>query len=86
MIIAIDGVLKIDGSKRDVMAEATQLMHGLYEIMVEKEGEEAAEEQLRILFQLAKMSSDEVAEATEEIQRMDEEAALLEQEPPRFLS
>lgn len=86
MIIAIDNVFKIDGNKKEVLSEAIQLMHGIYEIMVEKEGEEAADEQFREMFRLATMSKEEVKAEADEHRKMNAETELLNQEPPRFLS
>ena len=86
MIIAIEEVLKIEGAKREVLAEAARLMHGLYEIMTEKEGKEEADRMLGELFRLATMSMEEVKAEAAEARRLNAETALLEQEPPRFLS
>ena len=85
MIICKEGTVKISGDKVAVMAEATYILHAVYEKLVEHEGEEKAAEQLDELFALAVMSADEIEEVTvTEEQRA--EIELLEQEPPRFLS
>lgn len=86
MIIAIEDVLKIDGNKKEVLSEAMRLMHGLYEIMVEKEGKEAADEQFSEIFRIVTMSKEEVRAENEKMRRMDAESDLVHQEPPRFLS
>ena len=86
MIIAIDNVFKIDGNKKEVLSEAIQLMHGIYEILVEKEGKEAADEQFREMFRLAAMRKEEVKAEADEVRKMEAESDLVNQEPPRFLS
>ena len=86
MIIASDGVLKIDGNKREVLAETLRLLHGIYETLVEKEGEEAADEQFHEMFRIATMSKEEVKEAAAELRAVDTESELLGEEPSRMLS
>ena len=86
MIIAIDKVLKIDGNKKEVLSEAMRLMHGLYEIVVEKEGKEAADEQFREIFRIVTMSKEEVRAENEALRKQDAEEELLEQESSPFLS
>ena len=85
MIICKDGTVKIGGDKVEVLAEATCILHAIYERLVEREGEEEAAEQLKELFMLAVMSKDEIEEVivTEEQKA---EIELLAKESPRFLS
>lgn len=44
MIISNDGTIKIEGSKVEVLAETTMILHGVYEILKEREGVESANE------------------------------------------
>ena len=86
MIICMDETVRIGGDKVEVLVEATCILNAVYEKLVEHEGEESAEEQLRKLFMLAIMSKEEVREAVAELQEGDTEAVLLGEEPSRMLS
>lgn len=85
MIICKDGTVKLSGSKVEVLAEATYILHSVYERLVECEGEEKAVEQLDTLFALAVMSADEIKEVTvTEEQRA--EIEMLAQDASRYMS
>ena len=86
MIIAIEEVLRIDGDKGEVLTEATRLMHVIYEVLVEKEGEEAANEQLHDVFRLAKMTAEEIRAETAETRRLQAEEELLGQDASLYMS
>jgi len=60
MIIAMDGAIRIEGDKSDVIAECTGVLHSIYEIMVEKEGVDAANEQFVEIGRLAVMSEEDL--------------------------
>jgi len=83
MIICKDGTVRLDGGKVEVLAEATCVLHAVYEKLAEHEGEERAMEQLEELFALAVMSADEIEEVivTEEQKA---EIEMLEQEVSRL--
>ena len=83
MIICKDGTVRLNGGKVEVLAEATCVLHAVYERLVEHEGEEKAVEQLEELFGLAVMSADEIEEVivTEEQKA---EIEMLEQEVSRL--
>ena len=83
MIICKDGTVRLDGEKVEVLAEVTCVLHAVYEKLVEHEGEEVAEEQLRELFMLAVLSAEEIKEVTvtekhkAEIELLEKESSLL---------
>ncbi len=85
MVICKGGTVSISGDKVEVMAEMTCLLHGVYERLVESEGEEKAAEQLDTLFVLAMMSEDEIEEVTAREERK-AEIEMLEQDASRYLS
>ena len=62
MIIAIEGTVRIQGDKSEVLAEATTILHNVYCGLVERYGKEEADEQITDIAQLAVMSEKEIAE------------------------
>ena len=60
MIIAMDRTTRIEGDKSDVIAECTSILHAIYEILVEKEGVDAANEQFVEIGRLAVMSEEDL--------------------------
>jgi len=60
MIIAMDGTTRIEGDKNDVIAECTSILHAIYEVLVEKEGVDAANEQFVEIGRLAVMSEEDL--------------------------
>lgn len=62
MIIAIEGTVRIQGDKSEVLAEATTILHNVYCGLVERYGKEEADEQIADMAQLAVMSAEEITE------------------------
>lgn len=83
MVICMDGTVKIDGGKVEVLAEVTCILHAVYEKLTEHEGEEKAVEQLEELLALAVMSADEIHEVTVTAEQR-AEIEMLEQEVSRL--
>ncbi len=70
MIICMDGTLRMNGNKVEVLAETTLILHAVYEQLVKNEGEESANEQFAELGRLATMTPEEIEEATNELIKM----------------
>lgn len=62
MIIAMEEKVKIEGDRNEVLAEATTILHNIYCTLAERDGKEAADEELESIFKLAVMSEDEISE------------------------
>ena len=62
MIIAIEGTVRIQGDKNEVLAEATTILHNVYCTLVERYGKEEADDQIADIAQLAVMSEKEISE------------------------
>ena len=62
MIISEDGHVKIEGSGIEVMADATCILHSIYQIFSDKYGEEIANEKLVEIGRLAVMTDEELIE------------------------
>ena len=62
MIIAIEGTVRIQGDKNEVLAEATTILHNVYCGLVERYGKEEADDQIADIAQLAVMSEKEISE------------------------
>lgn len=60
MIIAMDETIRIEGDRNDVLSECTGILHAIYEILVEKEGVDAANEQFVEIGRLAVMSEEDL--------------------------
>ena len=71
MIISYEGKVRIEGEKSDVLAEATCIMHDIFETLAVREGREAAREELDEIFKLAVMSAKQISEKTEELRRQE---------------
>ena len=67
MIICMNGTLRMEGDKVEILAETTLILHAVYEQLVKREGVESANEQFAELGRLATMSADEIEEATMEL-------------------
>ena len=67
MIICMDGTLRMEGNKVEVLAETTLILHGVYETLVKHEGEEKAREQFAEIGRLAVMTDEEISDATNEL-------------------
>lgn len=71
MIISFEGKVRIEGEKTDVLAEATCIMHNIFETLAEREGREAAREAVDGIFELAVLSAKQISEKTEELRRQE---------------
>ena len=63
MIFSEDGHVKIEGSGIEVMADATCILHSIYQIFSDKYGKEIANEKLVEIGRLAVMTDEELREA-----------------------
>ena len=62
MIIAMEGTVRIEGDKNEVLAEATVILHNIYCTLVGRHGEEVANDHIAEIAQMAVMSAEELAE------------------------
>ena len=60
MIISVNGHVKIEGIGIEVMADATCILHSLYQTLSDKYGKEIANEKLVKIGRLAVMSEDDI--------------------------
>ena len=67
MIICMNGTLRMEGDKAEVLAETTLILHGIYETLVKHEGEDVAREQFAEIGRLAVMTEEELEDATNEL-------------------
>lgn len=67
MIISMNGTTRMEGTKNDVLAEVTCILHAVYEQLKKREGEQSAMEQLAEIGRLAVMTEEELDEATKNL-------------------
>ena len=62
MVISMNGTVRLEGDKTEVMAEVTLILKSFYDNVKRREGEQSAMEQLAEMGRLAVMTDEEISD------------------------
>lgn len=62
MVISMNGTVRLEGDKTEVMAEVTLILKSFYDNVKRREGEQKAMEQLAEMGRLAVMTDEEISD------------------------